>query len=122
MGQKKDDVGIYLHWSGGKASVRAFLDAAKELGVRTGDKEYGTARLTQIIGNFMGGTHSLGIGSLKNLDCDNGDNGLYVIDDQFNIVKRVYAPDEEDDREEQYRGVLKDTLNANRKFFEQKGI
>jgi hypothetical protein len=73
-----DTVGIYLHWNGGPDSVHAFLDAAKELGVRPDD--YGVARLCQIIGNWFGGTLSIGIGLCRTMDTDNGDNGTYVVD------------------------------------------
>ena len=73
-----DTVGIYLHWNGGPESVEAFLTAAKELGVRPDD--YGVARLCQIIGNWFGGTLSIGIGTCRTMDTDNGDNGTYVVD------------------------------------------
>ena len=73
--------GVYLHWNGGPESVLAFLDAAKELGVRGGeDQPYFFARFCQIIGNFFGGTTSVGIGPVKSLDTDNGDNGWYILD------------------------------------------
>ena len=42
--------------------------------------EYGAARLCQIIGNWFGGTLSLGVGKCRNMDTDNGDNGTYVVD------------------------------------------
>jgi len=74
-----DSLGIYLHWNGGPESVIAFLDAAKELGVRR-ENEYGAARLCQIIGNWFGGNLSLGIGQCRTMDTDNGDNGTYVVD------------------------------------------
>ena len=74
-----DSLGIYLHWNGGPESVVAFLDAAEKLGVRRED-EYGAARLCQIIGNWFGGTLSLGVGTCRNMDTDNGDNGTYVVD------------------------------------------
>lgn len=84
-------IGIYLHWNGGRDSVEGFLAAAKKLGVRGNDESYALARLTQIIGNFMGGTLSLGLGTLAELDCDNGDNGLYIVDAAtFEIKERVF--------------------------------
>ena len=87
---KDSKVGIYMHWNGGRESIEAFLRAAKTLGLREGDPTYGLARLTQIIGNFFGGSLSLGVGLLSELDCDNQDNGQYIIDDNFNIVGRKY--------------------------------
>lgn len=89
FGKEPDSVGIYLHWNGGRASVEGFLAAAKELGVR-GD--YGASRLCQIICNWTGGTLSVDVGALSHLDCDNKDNGVYYVDEKFNIIGRKYLP------------------------------
>jgi hypothetical protein len=70
-------LGIYLHWNGGPESVLAFLEAANYFQVREGDDAYELARMVQIIGNYFGGTTSIGVGVLRSLDCDNGDNGVY---------------------------------------------
>jgi len=86
----KNTVGIYLHWNGGRDSVEGFLNVAKEYGIRSANDSYGIARLTQIISNFLGGTLSIGVGIVKNLDCDNYDNGVYWIDKNYNIVDREY--------------------------------
>lgn len=85
-------VGVYLHWNGGIESVTAFLKAAKDLGVRSPveDTSYFYARFAQIVGNFFGGTTSVGIDSLERLDQDNGDNGVFVIDGAFQIVRRIH--------------------------------
>lgn len=87
-----EGVGIYLHWNGGIESVQAFLDVAKERGFRdpSGDESYAMARLVGLIHEFFG-THtstSVGIGTLKQLDCDNFDNGVYVIGKDWKIVDR----------------------------------
>src|ERR1039457_4504860 len=74
-----DSLGIYLHWNGGPESVLAFLEAANKLDVRIGDDSYGFARVVQIIANFFGGTTSIGVGQLKTLDCDNKDNGVFIV-------------------------------------------
>ena len=87
---KDSKVGIYLHWNGGRESVEAFLRAAKTLELRENDPTYGLARLTQIIGNYFGGSLSLGVGLLSELDCDNADNGQYVIDGNCNIFAHKY--------------------------------
>lgn len=81
-------VSIYLHWNGGRDSIESFLNTAKHFGVR-GDS-YGVARLTQIICNFFDGTLSVGVGLYKRLDTENWDNGVYVIDDKFNIIDRLH--------------------------------
>jgi|TARA_R100000482_G_C4988501_1_gene86345 hypothetical protein len=86
----KKSVGIYLHWNGGRDSVEGFLEAAKRYGVRGGDSSYCVARLAQIIGNTFGGTLSVGVGIVENLDCDNYDNGLYWVNNDFEIVGREF--------------------------------
>lgn len=91
-GTEQDDIGIYLHWNGGPESVLAFLDAARDLGVRDPlSDNYGVARLAQIIGNFLGGDNGIGIDTLANLDTDNGDNGMYVLGPDWTIAKRVHG-------------------------------
>tara|TARA_R100001440_G_scaffold71484_1_gene94487 strand:+ start:281 stop:688 length:408 start_codon:yes stop_codon:yes gene_type:complete len=112
----KNSVGIYLHWNGGRDSVEGFLAYAKKQGVRgNADKTYCVARLAQIIGNTFGGTLSVGVGIVKNLDCNNYDNGVYWVKD-FEIVDREYNK-----RAEQQEYKLKDFLahcgKANDQFF-----
>lgn len=83
-------VGVYLHWNGGRDSVEAFLTYCKMKGYRPPDQDnYGWARLCQVIGNFFGGTTSVGIDTVNSLDCDNFDNGVYIIEG-WNIVDRKY--------------------------------
>jgi hypothetical protein len=118
-GAKKGDLGLYLHWNGGPESVLAFLEAAKRMKVRplTSDPEYGYARLCQVIGNFFRGTLSLGVGTLGTLDCDNGDNGTYRVDDKWQIAKREYSKntatrveDLAPDELKRYEGILAEVM------------
>ena len=84
------DIGIYLHQNGGRDSVQAFLKYCELKGYRSPEKDnYGWARLCQVIGNFFGGELSIGIDSCCSLDCDNWDNGVYIIKD-WKIVGRKY--------------------------------
>ena len=77
---ENNGVGIYLHWNGGYDSVSAFLKYCELKGYRTPDTDdYGWARLCQVIGNFFGGSTSIGINTVDKLDCDNYDNGVYII-------------------------------------------
>ena len=76
---------VYLHWNGGPESIYTMLDALVEFGQRPYDESYTCARFIQLVGNYFGGTLSLGVqnaGSPETwpaaFDC--GDNGLYVIE------------------------------------------
>ena len=87
---KRHAIGIYLHWCGSEENVQEFLNLAKEKGVRKPeDDNYGWARLCQVIGEEMGGYElSVGIDTLEHLDCNNGDNGVYVFKD-WTIVQHL---------------------------------
>lgn len=115
-----NSIGIYLHWNGGLESVLAFLECAKRLGMRNpnSDPSYGWARLAQVIGNFFGGSCSLGIGTLGMLDCDNGDNGTFYFDKDWDIVGRKHTAHADklhvadlDEREKaQYEGIIENIM------------
>lgn len=88
---KTTGVGIYVHWNGGEESVLEFLKTCKAKGFRSPaeDESYAMARLTQVICDFFGDDGlSCGIGQLRELDCDNWDNGVYVIGGDWEIVGR----------------------------------
>jgi|TARA_X000001388_G_scaffold67017_1_gene54120 hypothetical protein len=118
----KNSVGIYLHWNGGRDSVEGFLQTAKDYELRSGS--YGVARLTQIIANGLGGTLSLGVDMLKNLDCDNYDNGVYWIDQNFNIVDREYIsrPDFKEQQQYSLSEFVKGLKEDNDKFFKANSL
>ena len=79
-GKNEKDIGVYLHWNGGRDSVEAFLAYCELKGYRAPDTDnYGWARLCQVIGNYFGGECSVGIDIRSRLDCNNGDNGVYII-------------------------------------------
>lgn len=85
-----EQLGVYLHWNGGRDSVEAFLKYCKLKGYRPPETDgYGWARLCQVIGNYFGGGLSIGIGKCRELDCDNYDNGTYLIKN-WEIVDRKY--------------------------------
>lgn len=112
-------IGIYVHWNGGIASVQAFLDVAKARGFRcpSGDETYGLARLCGLIHEYFGVNEStgVGIGTLSQLDCNNYDNGVYVIGEGWTIADRwgdgskpysavdIYSAR----KSEQYEGIVK---------------
>lgn len=87
-GDRKNKLGVYLHWNGGRDSVKAFLKYCDMRGFRYPENDnYGWARLTQVIANFFGGDLSIGIDICDRLDCDNWDNGVYLIE-KWEIVGR----------------------------------
>lgn len=80
---KIESFGVYLHWQGGIESIAAFLDYQHEVHDREGDAGYAAARLVQHIGNFIGGSLSLGLVSIDPANpgaADPGDNGVLLID------------------------------------------
>lgn len=84
-----NQIGLYLHWNGGRDSVSAFLKYCKLKGYRSPSTDcYGWACLCNVISNFFGDGMSLGIDIASHLDC-NHDNGVYIID-RWEIVGRLY--------------------------------
>lgn len=88
---KDNNLGIYLHWNGGRDSVEAFLTYCKMQGYRTPESDYyGWASLATVVTNFFEASGlSIGIDIVSRLDCDNWDNGVYIIED-WKIVDRKY--------------------------------
>ena len=99
-------IGIYLHWYGDKETVQELLEDVKAKHPRgvISDPSYGYARLCQIIADKItedtlkspfetSKSHAyetgIGIGIVSDLDCYNGDNGVYYIDDDYNIVEHT---------------------------------
>lgn len=83
---------VYLHWNGGRDSVEAFLRAAKF----NGAKGHGPAALRVLAATaqrFIGG--SVYMQTYGHADTNNFDNGVYVIDNNMQIVARIFAPREE---------------------------
>jgi hypothetical protein len=90
-------IGIYLHWNGGRDSIEGFLLAARTImDGRMPDEQYARARLIQVMTTFFPGNLSIGVARCCELDCNNGDNGLYVVSSEtLEIVGRHYAREDE---------------------------
>lgn len=106
---------IYLHWNGGRASVEAFLRAARDLGMRRIDSQNQHKimdAMAEMIGrNFFGNDVGLSVyrQSYCNADKDNGDNGLYVLGFDMQICGRQFGRGEEVDPEKSlaiYDGIM----------------
>ena len=80
---KERKIGLYLHWNGGRDTIEPLLKYCELQGFRPPSQDcYGWARMCQVMGNFFGGSLSLGIGTYTtDRQMDPGDNGVYVIDD-----------------------------------------
>lgn len=84
-------VGVYVHWNGGRESVRAFLDTCRARGYRCpqSDPSYAMAGLVAVIREFFGPNGlSVGVDLINRLDCENSDNGVYQVGAQWEIVGR----------------------------------
>ena len=87
---ENNGIGVYVHWNGGRDSVEAFLKYCDLKGYREPESDnYGWARLCQTIANYFSDGLSIGIDTIDHLDCDNGDNGVYLIE-KWAIVGREY--------------------------------
>lgn len=96
-------IGVYLHWYGSEDSVKRLLDVCKERKIRSvlGDSQYGWARLCQAFADVMSQDDidagykdnayqtGIGIDIVSRLDCENFDNGVYYIDENFDIVNHT---------------------------------
>lgn len=84
-------IGLYLHWNGGRDTVEPLLKYCELKGYRPPSLDtYGWARMAQVMGNFFGGTLSVGIGTYTTDErMDPGDNGIYVVEG-WRIVERIY--------------------------------
>ena len=92
--------GIYLHHDGDYNTVRALLEYCRLKEFRKPDEDpYGLARFCQVATNYIGGGLGIGVDICERLDCDNGNNGVYLCKGR-DIVSREYACEDEVDYEE----------------------
>lgn len=86
---KASNIGIYVHRNGGRDNIEGFLKAARDLEYRTPatDHSYAMAGLAGLIWSYLGTDGlSVGLGTCDQLDCDNGDNGTWLIGDDWSIA------------------------------------
>lgn len=90
--QEHGGLGVYVHWNGGYTSCWAFCKycALKAHRSPDSDEPYGVARLAQVIGNFFGGSLSVGVvhipeGKLVD-EADYCDNGAWIVNSKWEIV------------------------------------
>lgn len=88
----RDDIGVYLHWNGGRDSIEAFLKYCEIKNFSGFDDEFGMASFVKIVSNFFRTSDNVGIITCPfNWDTD---NGIYVIKG-FQIVDRIEYTGEE---------------------------
>lgn len=90
IAHKDSPIAVYLHWNGGMDSVKPLLDYCKIAGFPS-PNEYGDGftQLGAVAMNFIGDAGS--IISTKDREPNEfnpGDNGIYWIDKDWNIVER----------------------------------
>lgn len=111
------EVGVYLHWNGGRDSVEAFLKYCELRGFRPfggkGADGYGIARFMQVVGNFFGGSLSIGLETGVKMTPEYAeflDNGIYEVDG-WNIVGRCPS-DIEEQREYELLSMMEEIDSA----------
>lgn len=122
---REGGLGIYIHWNGGRDSVEAFLKYCelKQYRSLSGDDGYGVARLAQVIGNYFGGSTSVGIEYLKPSRNICTDNGYYIVDG-WKIIGRIDAPSREqreysmDEMLEDIDGSMPESERLGKEFFD----
>lgn len=93
---ENEGIGVYLHWNGGRDSVAPFLKYCELKGYRAPDRDnYGWARLCQVIGNYFGGTLSLGIDNFSKDAGEYQDNGTYIIEGWKIVDRKFYEYEEQ---------------------------
>lgn len=110
---------IYLHWNGGRASVEAFLLAARHLnlhapvsGMSSGHDYRDQARVLDSIAQLLADHFfQKPVGecvyreTYGSTDTDNWDNGVYIIDDALDIVGRKYNRHDEELDDEKTQAI-----------------
>lgn len=76
---KEKSKAIYQHWSGGRDSIEPLLRVARILGG-------GFDKLSEISYKVFDGEKI----SYEEADTDNGDNGVYIVNDDLEIIGREY--------------------------------
>lgn len=110
--------GIYLHWNGGRDSVDPMLYYAKhflnmKLSILTSN-----IKKVEFVATCLGVSPEYSSDYTK-LDCDNWDNGVYVIDADFKIIERMFFKGEEQEEYNFINFLLEIDENMPKRF--QKG-
>jgi len=75
---------VYVHWNGGRASVEGYLRAARLLHL-----DPDMAEFHRLVEGYLGSSAHLQ--TVGTSDCDNGDNGQYMVSPEWEIVSRKHT-------------------------------
>lgn len=117
---------IYLHWNGGRASVEGFLRAARHLDLHMpmhgmGDPtRFDTqAQVLDAIAEMLArdffGTkvgQTVYRETYGNADTDNQDNGVYILDEDLNIVGRRFMQGADELNDEKTQAIYAQLVGA----------
>lgn len=86
------DLALYLHWNGGRDTVEPLLKYCELQGYRPPSSDsYGWARMAQVVGNFFGGSLSLGIDPSREESYHDFDEMLHAFDEAMPESLRLGA-------------------------------
>lgn len=115
---------IYLHWNGGRASVEGLLRAARDTGHSLDSDdvsfEVQAMALDNIARLWADKFFQCEVGQTVyrevygKADTDNHDNGVYIIDDDLNIVGRRFMRHQEEVDPEKTRSIYEKTAGIAR--------
>lgn len=94
---------VYVHWNGGRASIEGFLRAAKRVNLAPD-----IAELHKLIKGFIGSSAYLQ--NVGRSDCNNGDNGQYLISDDWRITGRLHSKNHEEINPEKTTSIAIDCI------------
>ena len=87
---------IYLHWNGGRDSVEGFLKVAQYLAFQNDTAEDWDEFAEFLSTNFFNDRSIYHYReTYGRSDSDNGDNGTYVVDENWNITSRHFNENQE---------------------------
>ena len=112
------DVAIYLHWNGGRGTVEPVLEVAKEYGL-TGDNA-GMNDLYKMFHNMLSSdmTETAYVGTIPEYNgTASGDNGVYIIDKNFNIIDRLEFENRKEQQVYPFKEIYDWTRKENDKHF-----
>lgn len=92
-------IGVYVHWCGDWSQIETILTYCKLGGTHSPEEDNeGWGHLVGILHAYTGLGRGVCVDTVENLDCDNKDNGTYIIKDWeiVDTMYRSYGADEDE--------------------------